>query len=92
VDGIISIGYIIEMKLVAYTPAARRAWRKLPDDVQVHLTDALRRYAATGQGDVVRLKGVSGARLRLGDYRVIFVETVDVIEIRSVGHRRDVYR
>lgn len=61
-------------------------------DVQTRLSDALRRYAATGQGDVTKLKGGEGARLRWGDYRVIFVETADSIEIHAIGHRRDIYR
>lgn len=91
-DGNIADGYIADMKTVAYTPAARRAWRKLPDEMQVRLSAALRRYAATGHGDVIRLTGGEGTRLRSGDYRVIFVETADAIEVRAVGHRRDIYR
>jgi mRNA interferase RelE/StbE len=38
------------------------------------------------------MKGEDGARLRSGDYRVIFRETDDTIEVVAVGHRRDIYR
>jgi mRNA interferase RelE/StbE len=54
--------------------------------------ERLRRYVSTGAGDVKRLVGRDGTRLRVGDFRVIFVETADVIEVRAVGDRRDVYR
>ena len=50
------------------------------------------RYAETGTGDVRVLLPGPGRRLRVGDYRVIFVETNEVIEIRAVGHRRGIYR
>ncbi len=56
------------------------------------MEERLRRYASTGIGDVKRLVSREGARLRVGDFRVIFVETAEVIEVRAVGDRRDVYR
>jgi mRNA interferase RelE/StbE len=80
------------MKTVGFTPAARRAWRKLPASAQTRITAALQRYAASGQGDVTRLSGIEGARLRVGNHRVIFTEAGDMIEVRAVGHRRDIYR
>jgi len=30
--------------------------------------------------------------LRVGDWRVIFVETTSTIEVRAVGNRRDIYK
>lgn len=80
------------MTTVSYTSAARRSWRKLPAKVQARIEAALERYAGTGEGDVKRLTGRAGARLRLGDYRVIFAETDATIEVRAVGHRKDIYR
>lgn len=80
------------MKAIAYTTAARRAFRKLPADVQARVKKGLRRYAETGDGDVKIMTGVAGCRLRVGDYRVIFSETAEHIEVRAVAHRRDVYR
>jgi len=32
-----------------------------------------------------------GARLRVGDWRVIFEETGEVIEVAEIGHRREIY-
>jgi mRNA interferase RelE/StbE len=43
---------------------------------------------------VKRLRGREGYRLRVGDYRVLYVidDTTQRIEIFSVAHRREVYR
>jgi len=79
------------MKTVAWTITARRAFRKLPPQVQESVAAKIARYAETGAGDVKALVGRPGARLRVGDYRVIFVETAEVIEVRGVGDRRDIY-
>ena len=80
------------MKTVLYTGRARKALRDLPSDIRDAIKAKIARYAETGAGDVSHLKGTNAARLRSGDYRVIFVETVEALEIRAVGHRRDIYR
>lgn len=59
---------------------------------QSRIREKVAHYAATGAGDVTALQGQDGARLRVGDYRVIFVETDEAIEVRAVGHRREIYR
>jgi len=51
----------------------------------------LTEYATTGKGDVKRLKGRQGLRLRVGDWRVIFYEEGESIVVVAVGHRREVY-
>jgi mRNA interferase RelE/StbE len=48
-------------------------------------------FAASGKGDVKRLKGRQGSRLRVGDWRVIFYEEDGAIIVAAVGHRRDIY-
>jgi mRNA interferase RelE/StbE len=80
------------VKIVTWTLAARRALRKLPPDVRANVEAGLRRFAETGAGNVRRLTGRSGARLRVGDWRVIFIETSTTVEVRDVGHRREIYR
>ena len=80
------------MKTVTYTTAATLQLRKLPAAVRERLLAKLARYADVGAGDVTALKGQSGAaRLRVGDYRIIFVETAAAISVRAVGHRREIY-
>ncbi len=51
----------------------------------------LTQFAKSGQGDVKRLKGRAGTRLRVGDWRVIFDETPDALITVAVGHRREIY-
>lgn len=41
--------------------------------------------------DIKRLKGSDDFRLRVGDYRVIFVIEKDIIQILKVGHRKNIY-
>jgi mRNA interferase RelE/StbE len=48
-------------------------------------------FAATGQGDVKKLKGQTGARLRVGDWRMIYYEEAATIVVVAVGHRREIY-
>lgn len=80
------------MKTVLFTHAARKAFKALPADVQAQIKVKIDSYANGGPADVTKLQGVDGARIRVRDYRVIFVETADTLEIRAVGHRRDIYR
>jgi mRNA interferase RelE/StbE len=51
----------------------------------------LKELATSGTGDVKQLEGRAGARLRIGDYRVIFYEERGTIVVVAVGHRREIY-
>jgi mRNA interferase RelE/StbE len=79
------------MKAIVFTVAAGRQWIKLAANVRGRILPKLRTYASTGAGDVKRLKGQAGCRLRIGDYRVIFFEDARVMTVVAVGHRRDIY-
>ena len=79
------------MKPIAYTATATKQRRKLPADVRDRLAAKLAAYAETGAGDVKALVGRPGARLRVGDWRIIFVESNEQILVVAVGHRRDIY-
>jgi mRNA interferase RelE/StbE len=79
------------VKSIRFTPAATRQWVKLSSAVRRRIDAKLTTFAATGAGDVKRLKGRLGARLRVGDWRVIFDETDDSIIVVAVGHRREIY-
>ena len=79
------------MKPVNFLPAAAKQWTKLTAEVRLRLDSRLTEFAETGKGDVKRLKGREGARLRVGDWRIIFYEEDEAIFIVAVGHRRDIY-
>jgi mRNA interferase RelE/StbE len=79
------------MKPIVFTAASARQWAKLSSDVRRRIDARLTEFAATGHGDVKRLKGRDGSRLRVGDWRVIFYEDQGAIVIAAVGHRREIY-
>jgi len=79
------------MKSIVFTPASARQWVKLAADVRRRIDSRLTELATSGRGDVKRLKGREGSRLRVGDWRVIFYEESGAIVIVAVGHRREIY-
>jgi mRNA interferase RelE/StbE len=79
------------MKPVAFTPRSARQWAKLSPDLRRRIDRRLTEFAATGHGDVKRLKGRDEMRLRVGDWRLIFYEDQGTIVVAAVGHRREIY-
>jgi mRNA interferase RelE/StbE len=79
------------MKRITFTPRAAGQWLKLSQEVRLRVNARLEQFAETGHGDVKKLKGRAGARLRVGDWRLIFYEERGVIVVTDVGHRREIY-
>ena len=79
------------MKRILFTPTATGQWLKLAEAVRQRVNTRLEQFAETGHGDVKKLKGRTGARLRVGDWRVIFFEQQGTIIVTAVGHRREIY-
>ena len=79
------------MRAIVFSPSAQRQWGKLPADIRMRLRTRLRELAASGSGDLKRLKGREGTRLRVGDWRIILFVTADEIQVTAVGHRREIY-
>lgn len=79
------------MKPIAFTPASTRQWVKLSAQTRRRIDARLTEFAASGKGDVKRLKGRQGSRLKVGDWRVIVYEEKDEIIVVAVGHRREIY-
>ena len=79
------------MKAVSFTPAAARQWLKLSADIRKRIDAKLTIYATNRSGDVKRLKGADGCRLRIGDWRVIFIEDARLITVIAVGNRNEIY-
>lgn len=81
------------MKKVAFTEQASADVRRLDIPTAMRVFAALHRFAETGVGDVKKLRGdTEESRLRVGDYRVRFVEEADAIHIKRVLHRSEAYR
>lgn len=79
------------MKAITYDKAALQGLTKLPKAARLAVLAKVERYAATGAGATKALVGRPGVRLRIGDYRVVFHETAETIEVFAIGDRRDIY-
>ncbi len=64
----------------------------LPDRERVQVLRKIERLKFGLQGNIKRLREAESMfRLRMGDYRILFDVEEDVIIIRRIGHRKDVY-
>ncbi len=80
------------MKKITFTAQARADVRRLDIPTAMRIFAALQRFAETGEGDIKKLKGDEDCRLRVGDYRIRFIQDADSITIRRVLHRSEAYR
>ena len=74
---------------------AQRALARLPQRDYERVRDAIRALADEPRPPGCRqLTGREGWRIRVGRYRVIYEidDTVRIVTVLDVGHRRDVYR
>ena len=79
------------MKTITYTAAADKALDRMATETRDRVESRIEVYALTGHGDVKAMKGRPVLRLRVGDYRVIFTEDMQIIDIINIGHRREIY-
>ena len=80
---------------IEFRPSAARALRKLEPSVQDRLRGVITLLAEDPRPPNSRaLAGRPGWRIRVGDYRVIYTFSDDVllIVVVAVGHRRDIYQ
>ena len=83
------------MHAIRYTPAALKALRRIPRNVSELIRQKVEEVAAdpAGARNVKKLKGRSGYRLRVGDWRVVYdIENgVMVLIVIDVGPRGGIY-
>jgi mRNA-degrading endonuclease RelE of RelBE toxin-antitoxin system len=81
---------------VAWEPAALEALLTLARSELAtarRIVRAIYELGASGRGDVWKLEASSGQwRLRVGDWRILFVRESDALWILEIVNRRDVYR
>lgn len=70
------------------TAAAANDLDALPAPAREQIVEALARFAVDGHGDVKRLSGRDGYRLRVGAYRVLFTQDMTTILAVYVGRRQ----
>jgi mRNA-degrading endonuclease RelE of RelBE toxin-antitoxin system len=82
------------LKRIVIADEAKADIRAIPQQMAMRILMAIHRLADSNHGDVKALQGNSGdLRLRVGDYRVRFIEDdFGVLKILAVRHRKDAYR
>lgn len=85
------------MARVFLEPKAGREFKKLPKDVRLLiygiLTGVFSKDPLSPVLDVRKMQHpLPGYRLRVGDYRVLFMLEVDTVKIYRIRHRKDAYR
>jgi len=75
------------MKTIVLSHAAAKDLDALPLDARAAVSTALIQYAMTGEGDVKKLRGREGFRMRVGRYRVLFDEDQTTILAIYIGKR-----
>jgi mRNA interferase RelE/StbE len=76
------------MKTIVFTVAAARDLDALPPIAREQIVEALSAFALEGVGDVKKLSGREGFRLRVGVYRVLFTQDMTTILAIYVGRRQ----
>lgn len=68
--------------------------RKSDRATAMRIFEGVLRYARSGAGDIKSLQADLGGtwRLRIGDYRILFVLDQNVMSIFAVRHRSEAYR
>ncbi|MFT4091879.1 MAG: type II toxin-antitoxin system RelE/ParE family toxin [Asticcacaulis sp.] len=80
------------MKTIIYGPAAEKSLERINARDRVRIEERVEAYVLTGHGDIKAMKDVPLLRLRVGDYRVLFTEDLQVLDIFYIGHRREIYQ
>lgn len=84
------------MYIVTFKKKAGKELSKLPTPILKRVSVAIDLLEENPRPDnSKKLKGSDENtwRIRVGDYRIIYVieDTIKIVEIRKVGHRKDVY-
>ena len=80
---------------IVFARTAERELAKLSSDIQLRLGRAIRSLEEDPvPASAKRLKGRHEFRLRVGDYRVLYLLEHEprIVTISALGHRREVYR
>ncbi len=64
----------------------------MPPDARDRVEAGVERYAMTGHGDVKAMQGAPLLRMRIGSYRVLFTETLEILDVADAGPRGGIYR
>jgi mRNA-degrading endonuclease RelE of RelBE toxin-antitoxin system len=82
-------------RFVGWSTAAKIQLRNLDPQKALEILHAIDRYMLSGEGDIKELsRPLSGSRLRVGEWRVLFkrLRGENAILVSKVAHRSIAYR
>ena len=74
---------------IKYSKQAIKFLKKQPLRIRKCIIQAIEQIP---EGDIIKLQGKDGYRLRVGGYRVIFDRNGHVVFVNKIGNRGDVYK
>jgi mRNA-degrading endonuclease RelE of RelBE toxin-antitoxin system len=81
------------LRQIVFSDEAKDDIRAIPKQIAMNILTAIHRLAESEAGDVKTLRGQQAEkRLRVGDFRVRFLEVGEKIRIQTVKNRKDAYR
>lgn len=75
--------------MIQYSKQAVKFLKRLDVPTRKRIVNAINNLPA---GDVKKLQGTEGYRLRVGDFRIIFDKNGDVLWIEKIENRGQVYK
>ena len=75
---------------IVYSKKAVKFLKKQDKSTQKRIMEAISDLPLSG--DIKKLQGVNGYRLRVGDYRVLFDMNGIIIDIIEIGNRGQIYK
>ncbi|SMD03509.1 type II toxin-antitoxin system RelE/ParE family toxin [Rhizobium sp. RU36D] len=82
------------MKQIIYSKQAARTLARIPANDSQRILKKVRQYAADPNSQINNVKKLQdrpGYRLRVGDWRVIFDEYDNVLDVEKIASRGSVY-
>lgn len=75
---------------ITYSNKALKFLKKQDRDTQMRILSAIEKLPL--EGDIKKLSGTDGYRLRIGTFRVLFDVNGNVIDIIDIGNRGQIYK
>jgi mRNA-degrading endonuclease RelE of RelBE toxin-antitoxin system len=87
-------GQLNPVKKIRFQPNVPAEVRAIDQRSAITILEAIHRYAETGTGHVKPLSGQFEGllRLRVGNHRVVFEETENILTIHRVRNRKNAYQ
>lgn len=75
---------------IVYSKKAMKFLKKQDRPTRIRLVEAISKLPL--DGDIKKLQGTEGYRLRVGDYRILFDVNGVIVDIINIGNRGQIYK